>query len=139
VSERWLEFDVKKDNELIAAGTHFWCHACQIAKPNSQLSDDTRYCQGCYDFLLKEGELEGKRAGSWKPVNGSDVSSPTDGLQASKKRVLSQVMRDNLRSDGDKTTGNGIKHAGGRPRKTAGYSKRTGYRREKEKRGVMAI
>ena len=35
----------------------FWCHACLDDKPASEASPDPRYCQGCYEFLLKEAEL----------------------------------------------------------------------------------
>jgi hypothetical protein len=59
------KFDVKRDNELIAAGTHFWCEACLIARPLDDQSPDERYCQGCYDFLLKEARML-KEAGSWR-------------------------------------------------------------------------
>jgi hypothetical protein len=59
------DFDIKRDNELIAAGTHFWCEACLIARPLDDQSPDPRYCQGCYDFLLKEARML-KEAGSWR-------------------------------------------------------------------------
>jgi hypothetical protein len=58
-------FSIKRDNELISAGTHFWCEACLIARPIDDQSPDTRYCQGCYDFLLKEAEML-RETGSWR-------------------------------------------------------------------------
>lgn len=56
-------FDIKRDNQLIANGSHFWCTTCLMARPLDDLSPDPRYCQGCYDFLLKEVEMlnSGKR------------------------------------------------------------------------------
>jgi hypothetical protein len=62
------EFDSKRDKELIAAGTHFWCDACMIARPLDAQSPDPRYCQGCHDFLLKEAEISHpSRRPSWYP------------------------------------------------------------------------
>jgi hypothetical protein len=55
--ENVAKFDVKRDNELIAAGTHFWCHACQVARPLASKSPDERYCQGCFDVLTYEAGL----------------------------------------------------------------------------------
>jgi len=36
---------------------NLFCHACLDDKPATEASPDPRYCQGCYDFLLKEAEL----------------------------------------------------------------------------------
>ena len=61
-------FDSKRDKELIAAGTHFWCQGCLIAHPLDARSPDPRYCQGCHDFLLKEAEMSHpSRRPSWMP------------------------------------------------------------------------
>ena len=58
-------FNIKRDNELIAGGG-FWCNACLVGKPASELSPDPRYCQFCYEFLLDEAKLlTGKPA--WVP------------------------------------------------------------------------
>ena len=64
-------FNAKRDRELIAAGMHFFCHACIVAKPASEQSPDERYCQGCYEVLLKEAEMlsPGKRP-AWIPHKG---------------------------------------------------------------------
>jgi len=62
-------FDVKRDNALIAAGTHFWCETCIVARPIETRSPDYRYCQGCYEFLLKEAQMDTSRGGgNWKPA-----------------------------------------------------------------------
>lgn len=34
----------------------FFCNACLEDKNRKELSPDLRYCQWCYDFLLKEAE-----------------------------------------------------------------------------------
>ena len=47
----------------------FFCQACLEDKSMVVQSPDTRYCQGCCEFLLHEAELDkswGKA--SWKPV-----------------------------------------------------------------------
>ena len=49
-------FDIKKDIEIEKAGG-FFCSACLVGKPLDDISPDPRYCQGCYDVLLKEAEL----------------------------------------------------------------------------------
>ena len=78
MTERWPQFNIKKDIELINAGTHFWCKACQVARPLSEKSPDPRYCQGCYELLLKEAELEGgRRAGEWRPKKGKRLAEPS--------------------------------------------------------------
>ena len=38
-------------------GDLFFCHACLEDKDGEELSPDSRYCQGCYNFLLKEAEV----------------------------------------------------------------------------------
>lgn len=60
-------FNVKRDNELIAAGTHFWCEACLVAKPVDDMSRDQRYCQGCYDFLVYEASLLLEKGSTRRP------------------------------------------------------------------------
>lgn len=59
-------FDIKRDNELIAAGTHFWCEGCLMARPLDEQSSDPRYCRGCCDFLIQEANLTSSRA-DWVP------------------------------------------------------------------------
>jgi len=58
-------FNIKRDNELIAAGTHFWCEACVVARPLGNQSPDPRYCLHCYEVLVKEAAML-KDAGSWR-------------------------------------------------------------------------
>jgi hypothetical protein len=72
------EFDIKRDNELIAAGTHFWCEACLVARPLDDRSPDERYCQDCYDFLRKEAEmLTGHiKKPTWIPCKNGQKNQP---------------------------------------------------------------
>jgi hypothetical protein len=60
-------FDIKRDIEIEKAGG-FWCHACLTGKSASEASPDSRYCQGCYAFLLKEAEmLPASKRPAWIP------------------------------------------------------------------------
>ena len=46
----------------------FFCHACLEDKNEQELSPDSRYCQWCYDFLLKEAEiLPSNKCPAWIP------------------------------------------------------------------------
>jgi hypothetical protein len=58
-------FDIKRDNELIAMGTHFWCETCLVARLLDDQSPDPRYCWACYEFLNKEAEML-KETGTWR-------------------------------------------------------------------------
>lgn len=61
-------FNANRDSELIAAGTHFWCEGCLVARPIDDQSSDPRYCQLCHDFLGKEAQLlTGWRRPEWIP------------------------------------------------------------------------
>ncbi len=48
-------FDAKRDSSIINA-SGFFCSACLVGKPQSEASPDPRYCQVCYQFLLKKAE-----------------------------------------------------------------------------------
>lgn len=81
-------FDIKRDIEIEKAGG-FWCHACLISHSATEQSPDPRYCQGCYDFLLKEAEtLPKNKRPKWipKPEKTHEkqyhVSSVEDGIMS---------------------------------------------------------
>ena len=49
----------------------FFCYTCLENNDRKELSPDSRYCQGCYDFLLKEAEmLPGRKRPAWIPKAG---------------------------------------------------------------------
>jgi hypothetical protein len=49
----------------------FFCHACLMDKLAPEASPDSRYCQGCYEFLLKEAEmLPTTKRPAWIPSKG---------------------------------------------------------------------
>ena len=83
-------FSAEPDREIINAGS-FFCHACLVGKPASELSPDPRYCQDCYDFLLKEAEMlpDNKRP-KWVPRAQSEKDST--GKNSGQKSI--QVSRD---------------------------------------------
>lgn len=47
-------FNIKRDNELIASGSHFWCSGHLSAVPVGEQSPDSRYCNFCYELLNNE-------------------------------------------------------------------------------------
>jgi len=54
----------------------FFCHACLLDKPAPEASPDPRYCQGCYDFLLKEAKmLPDNKHPKWIPRTQSKKDS----------------------------------------------------------------
>jgi len=63
-------FDNRCDKATIDSGG-FFCKTCLVGKPASEQSPDERYCQGCYEVLLKEAEMlsPGKRP-AWIPHKG---------------------------------------------------------------------
>jgi hypothetical protein len=46
--------------------------ACLVGRTADEQSPDPRYCQGCYDFLLQEIEINPK--GSWKPKKPGELT-----------------------------------------------------------------
>jgi len=58
-----LPFNIKADKQY-----DFFCEACLVGKHEGEASPDFRYCQTCYDLLLKEAEMlsRGKRP-AWSP------------------------------------------------------------------------
>jgi len=67
-------FDIKRDKQF-----PYFCHACLIGK--SEMSQDNRYCPSCYDFLLKEVELDTSwRTPAWKPILHS-TASKSEGIE----------------------------------------------------------
>lgn len=96
------KFDVKRDNELIAAGTHFWCEACIVARPLDDQSPDPRYCLACFSILTEEARML-KEAGTWKrpdwipkpktsPEKVGDAPTPTP-------RIMSTVTDKKIKVD----------------------------------------
>lgn len=49
-------FDIHEDIEIERADG-FFCEACLVGEPRDDMSPDPRYCQSCYEFLLKEAEM----------------------------------------------------------------------------------
>ena len=97
MSERWPQFDIKKDMATVEAGG-FWCSGCLSGKPASEQSADPRYCQGCYDLLKKEVELLSPKAGkpSWTPREGSKTTADVS-LQGT--QIMSTVNGKNIEVD----------------------------------------
>ncbi len=67
-------FDIKKDLEIEKNGG-FFCQACLISKDDK--SPDPRYCELCYEVLLKEVELLVGRKPTWVPKQ-TPARTPTE-------------------------------------------------------------
>jgi len=50
-------FSIERDVRIVNEGGLF-CQVCLVGKPPTEASPDPRYCQNCYEFLLKEAELD---------------------------------------------------------------------------------
>lgn len=89
-------FDAKRDRVIVAAGG-FFCRACLVARPATERSLDKRYCQGCYEFLTAEAELDnGRGRPSWAPV------MPQDATPANNSHVEPVTQKHTLSSSGEK-------------------------------------
>jgi hypothetical protein len=113
------------DLETINSGG-FWCYGCLVGKPAHDISPDSRYCFGCYDFLLAEARLlDSHTRKAWVPAPESIEVSPTV-----KKGVAKAGNKGN--------TPEGImQHIVGRPRKEGKVHRVTEWRRKKKLQRVM--
>jgi hypothetical protein len=69
-------FDIERDIAKEKRGG-FFCHACLAGHQKARRSPDPRYCQGCYDFLVKEAEILPKtRRPKWIPKAPQKASAP---------------------------------------------------------------
>jgi len=78
----------------------FFCYTCLEDKDRKELSPDRRYCQGCYDFLLKEAEMlpRGKRP-AWIPKEGKIGHQKS--IQVSQDVVLNMSTLDDKKIEVD--------------------------------------
>lgn len=96
-------FDTARDNQQIAAGTHFYCHGHLTAVPIAERSRDGRYCRECLaiiesdrrnngpaDYWEENGQVfvaMGKRYGI-TATGKTTCMSPVKGLQEVDDRPL---------------------------------------------------
>jgi len=65
--EKMTAVNIKRDTALENAGG-FFCEACLGVKTVDERSQDPRYCQGCYDYLIEEAKLlSGPGRPKWIP------------------------------------------------------------------------
>ena len=124
-------FSIKRDNELIAAGTHFWCQACVVARPLVEQSPDPRYCLSCYEVLKTEaGLLAGRKKPTWVP-RVADSNTNTSTKPPEGQRGVTKVIPPNYPQGADK---NGImlQKKKGRPVKEGAVTRMTRWRRAKQ-------
>lgn len=115
-----MKFDMRRDKDLIAAGTHFWCKVCCVARPFREKSPDPKYCRPCYNIIQAEVPLAGRRKGQPDAVSRvvEDLPDNINGYNNANQVEFSQKPI--------------IKHPG-RPRATGPYlSRTTRWRRMKE-------
>ena len=78
-------FSAERDRAITDAGG-FFCYACLVGKLTVEQSPDPRYCQGCYEFLLKEAEmLSPNKRPKWIPKHPKispekTIPVPQDGV-----------------------------------------------------------
>lgn len=109
-------FDELYRPELAKAGTHFFCQSCLVHRPMDDKSGDSRYCQGCYDFLAEEMRMAkegGRKKADWWPAMPETPPDRRQKAPIAEKAVtkLPQVVLDTSANGGE------VLSQGGRPRK----------------------
>lgn len=99
-------FDIENDKAIINDGG-FFCQACLIGKTQMENSPDPRYCLTCYDFLLKEADMDTSRRNSdWKPIiSPEDTAHIPDHVRGIMSISNDQeISMDIIQPEGSKTT-----------------------------------
>ena len=150
-------FNIKKDGELIAKGTHFWCEICLTAKPLDDQSPVPRRCFSCHESMQGDKNRSNILGDYW--IKGSAIfvhydrqyGITAEGLTAyrlgdnregavaipAKARGVAKLpdremvgaVEKAVEKEGSYAT---IKHAGGRPKKEGEVHRVTTWRREKQ-------
>lgn len=124
-------FDIKRDNELIAAGTHFWCEGHLAAVPVDDISLDLRYCQGCFDVLKVEAAMQPTRKASRMPrVAASNRKATVKPLK--QQEPVAKIVQHVKPPTTEKEV---IMQHHGRPKKEGEVHRVTKWRRKKQ--GVL--
>ena len=121
-----IRFNIHSELESIKSGDSFWCSGCISARPVAERSADSRYCQGCRDFLCKEADSSPQnQRGAWVPTDWvprlPTTAAPAEPCDINPDGV-SNKGRDGESAIGNIVTGNnqegsGEKHRSrGRPR-----------------------
>lgn len=67
---------------MVIAESTFFCHACLEDKTEADMSPDSRYCQSCHEYLLKEAAmLPASKRPAWiprtpRPIATTSFSAP---------------------------------------------------------------
>ena len=128
-------FSIKRDNDLIAAGTHSWCQACVVAQPLVEQSGDPRYCQGCFKVLEAEAEVfTGRKKPTWVSRGADKDRKATDNAPG-KRELVAKLPHHGKPPITEKQ---GIMQQPGRPRKQGEVHRATRWRRQKKaEQGVL--
>ena len=92
--------------ELKRAGTHFFCNACLVHRPQKNRSPDERYCHECFDFLMEEASLDtSRRRADWKPAaehqkptEEAEIAATPNTTSAKHEEVLLHMNLENTRA-----------------------------------------
>ena len=79
----------------------FFCHACLEDKPTADISPDPRYCQGCYDFLLKEAEMLIRSGSTRRPEWIPKSQTPKNQCKVSQDIALNMSTLDDKKIEVD--------------------------------------
>ncbi len=132
-------FDIRRENKLIAAGTHFWCEGHLSATPVDDMSQDSRCCLDCYAVLKAETEMLPIRRESLMPgvvekttkVNISRETAPAaTQTTPARQEVVAKIKQHGNPPITEKQVV--LQHPGGRPRKQGEVHRATKWRRQKE-------
>ena len=119
-------FSALRDRVAVEAGGCF-CHACLTGKPSPEQSPDTRYCQQCFEFLLKEAALLDGRKPSWIPRDRApDATESTPDNVSQRQKGVSKLI--SISPEGHRI----LKQKRGRKKKIGTVSRVTNWRRRKE-------
>ena len=102
-----VEFDIRKDN------THpCYCLACLVGKRQGEMSEDTRYCQNCFDFLSEEAKLIGSQRPAWIPKKNALQSKIKAGKVIQVKEDTDKEKRKLLTVNKNTVIGNNLEARG---------------------------
>ena len=106
-------FDIERDKLL-----PYWCQACLVGKESGQMSPDPRYCNGCYELLVKEAQMLTRHA-DWMPQDGKispENMGTTNSLNTEPAGVLLYLKSEKSQSYQNPARTTKV-NLGGRPRK----------------------
>jgi hypothetical protein len=89
-------FDIKREKEIIDAGSHFWCRGHSGAVLVGEQSPDPRYCRFCFTLLTDEVYIlkekhQFNNSMSWAPKTPAKGAEPVLGQATAAASVSGKV------------------------------------------------